>query len=279
MPHDIVPGPRYEAARPGTIGFWLPERTMQGRAFWSYDCGRRWQEIRAGWDLLEVPHSPLRVATATWDIPSRGVQCRAELEEEAAVTTYSAAGRDQRTDGVLRVVHARHIHASGPRREIAEFTRDTRGRGFMVTTASVAADITGARSQLDDLLTRLYPNDPSRAELWEAAAGPRARQTAARARDTLKRFLTAEQWASYEARSWFDFTVEKSGHRYRIAAGRINNVRRIDSAGETLVGYCAHAAGAGLPDADIHLGQMLALKADEEGFLAKANIWYGSYPG
>jgi hypothetical protein len=96
----------------------------------------------------------------------------------------------------------------------------------------------------------------------------------ARAAELLRSLLTPEQWASYQESGWFEVRGSKGG-RWRIRnRGQSGNVDLMPEIGEERdVTYCAHPPG-GLPAADAHVAQMLALVTDEEAFVRTANVHY-----
>lgn len=103
----------------------------------------------------------------------------------------------------------------------------------------------------------------------------RERDTArARAEELLRSLLSDDQWASYQENGWFEVRGS-SGRRWRIRnRGQSGNVDLMPEIGEEREAtYCAHPPG-GLPDADAHAAQMLALVTDEEAFTRVANVHY-----
>lgn len=92
-----------------------------------------------------------------------------------------------------------------------------------------------------------------------------------RARALLRSLLSDEQWASYEGHGWFEVRG-RSGRRWRIRdRGQSGNIDLMPEIGEERdATYCAHPP-EGLPDADAHAAQMLALVTDDEAFLRVAN--------
>ena len=95
-----------------------------------------------------------------------------------------------------------------------------------------------------------------------------------RAEELLLSLLSEEQAASYRERGWFEVRGSKGG-RWRIRnRGQSGNVDLMPEIGEEREAtYCAHPPD-GLPDADAHVAQMLALVTDEEAFLRVANCHY-----
>jgi len=111
----------------------------------------------------------------------------------------------------------------------------------------------------------------------EAAEAERARERAEadqRAQELLLSLLTPQQRESYLDKGWFEVRGSKGG-RWRIRnKGQSGNVDLMPEIGEERdATYCAHPPG-GLPNADAHLAQMLALVTDEESFLRTANRHY-----
>lgn len=86
----------------------------------------------------------------------------------------------------------------------------------------------------------------------------------------LKGWLSPEQLAQYDAKSYFEVTGCHSGKRYRISHGISMNVHEIDGAGRPRVGWCFAPRGH-LAAGDVMLAQKIALETDECGALALAN--------
>jgi hypothetical protein len=86
----------------------------------------------------------------------------------------------------------------------------------------------------------------------------------------LKEWLSPEQLAQYEARSYFEVTGCHSGKRYRISHGNSMNIQELDSAGRPRFGWCFAPKGY-LVAGDVMLAQKIALETDERGALAVAN--------
>jgi len=112
---------------------------------------------------------------------------------------------------------------------------------------------------------------------WQREQQERARireQAHARAEELLLSLLTDEQAASRRERGWFEVRGSAGG-RYRIRrSSQAGNVDLMPETGEEReASYCCHPSG-GLPDADAHLAQMLALVTDEDRFLRTANVAY-----
>lgn len=96
-------------------------------------------------------------------------------------------------------------------------------------------------------------------------------QAQARALELLRSLLSETQWASYREKGWFEVTG-RSGRRWRVRdRGQSGNVDLMPEIGEEREAtYCAHPP-EGLPDADAHAAQMLAMVTDDEAFLRTAN--------
>jgi hypothetical protein len=106
-------------------------------------------------------------------------------------------------------------------------------------------------------------------------AATQARQAAReRARALLLELLSPAQRTDYLERGYFDM-VGSAGRRWRIrATGQAGNVHLMGAEGQTLASACCHPPGH-LPNEDAHVAQMLALAADEDGFVQTANMsWH-----
>ncbi len=92
----------------------------------------------------------------------------------------------------------------------------------------------------------------------------------ARGLELLKEWLSPEQFAQYDAKSYFEVTGCHSGKRYRISHGISMNIHELDGAGRPRVGWCFAPKGY-LVAGDVMLAQKIALETDERGALAVAN--------
>jgi hypothetical protein len=92
----------------------------------------------------------------------------------------------------------------------------------------------------------------------------------ARGLELLKEWLSPEQFAQYDAKSYFEVTGCHSGKRYRISHGTSMNIHELDGAGCPCVGWCFVPKGH-LVAGDIMLAQKIALEIDERGALAVAD--------
>jgi hypothetical protein len=117
------------------------------------------------------------------------------------------------------------------------------------------------------------------AQQAEWAAAERERQAergkaSERATELLLSLLSEEQAATYREHGWFEVRGS-SGRRWRVRnRGQSGNVDLMPEAGEEREAtYCAHPPG-GLPDADAHVAQMLALVTDDTTFERTANVHY-----
>jgi hypothetical protein len=89
----------------------------------------------------------------------------------------------------------------------------------------------------------------------------------------LRQWLSPEQLAQYDARSYFEVTGCDSGKRYRISHGTSMNIRELDGDGRARVGWCFVPRGY-LVAGDVMLAQKIALETDERGALAAANKFF-----
>jgi hypothetical protein len=89
----------------------------------------------------------------------------------------------------------------------------------------------------------------------------------------LREWLSPEQFAQYDARSYFEVTGCHSGTRYRISHGTSMNILELDGAGRPHVGWCFAPKGH-LVAGDVMLAQKIALETDERGALAVANKFF-----
>jgi hypothetical protein len=92
----------------------------------------------------------------------------------------------------------------------------------------------------------------------------------ARGRRLLRRWLSAEQLAQFDARSFFDVIGCHTAKRYRIYYANVANVEEIDKVGRPIMRYCFIPKG-GLVPGDVVLAQKIALETDELAALAVAN--------
>src|ERR1700716_467916 len=95
-------------------------------------------------------------------------------------------------------------------------------------------------------------------------------QKEARGLELLKEWLSPEQFAQYDANSYFEVTGCHSGKRYRISHGTSMNIHELDGAGHPCVGWCFAPKGH-LVAGDVMLAQKIALETDERRTLAVAN--------
>jgi hypothetical protein len=89
----------------------------------------------------------------------------------------------------------------------------------------------------------------------------------------LREWLSPEQFAQYDARSYFEVTGCHSRKRYRISHGASMNIHELDGAGRPRVGLCFAPKGY-LVAGDVMLAQKIALETDERGALAVANKFF-----
>ena len=100
----------------------------------------------------------------------------------------------------------------------------------------------------------------------------------ARGLELLKQWLSPEQFAQYDAKSYFEVIGCHSGKRYRINHGTSMNIHESDGAGHPCVGWCFAPKGY-LVAGDVMLAQKIALETDERGALAVANKFFVSTTG
>jgi hypothetical protein len=89
----------------------------------------------------------------------------------------------------------------------------------------------------------------------------------------LKEWLSPEQFAQYDAKSYFEVTGCHSGKRYRISHSTTMNIHELDGAGYPCVGWCFTPKGY-LVAGDVMLAQKIALETDERGALTVANKFF-----
>jgi hypothetical protein len=111
--------------------------------------------------------------------------------------------------------------------------------------------------------------DPMAPLATDLVPSPEQKAANERAAALLDAHLTGEQRACKEKSSYIPVTGSAGGS-YRIYLYRIYNIRRVDGGTETHR-VCA-GPGGNLPLDDYLLAQMLALRSDEHGFLARANV-------
>ena len=92
----------------------------------------------------------------------------------------------------------------------------------------------------------------------------------ARGLGLLKEWLSPEQFAQYDAKSYFEVIGCHSGKRYRVSRGTSMNIHELDGARCPCVGWCFVPKGH-LVAGDIMLAQKIALETNERGALAVAN--------
>ena len=92
----------------------------------------------------------------------------------------------------------------------------------------------------------------------------------ARGRRLLRRWLSAEQLAQFDARNFFDVIGCHTAKRYRIYYANVANVEELDKVGRPITRYCFIPKGDLVPG-DVMLAQKIALETDELAALAVAN--------
>jgi hypothetical protein len=86
----------------------------------------------------------------------------------------------------------------------------------------------------------------------------------------LRSWLSPEQAQQYDAHKHFEVMGSDTGRRYRIRHGQMMNIDQLDSAGNTICGWCFLPTG-NLAAGDRMLAQKVALETFESEALAIAN--------
>jgi hypothetical protein len=92
----------------------------------------------------------------------------------------------------------------------------------------------------------------------------------------LRRWLSREQCAQFDAYGYFDVVGSDSGKRYRIQYGTAANVRELDDRGIPKIGFCFVPMGE-LVAGDVMLAQKIALETNERDALAVATKFLGPF--
>jgi hypothetical protein len=92
----------------------------------------------------------------------------------------------------------------------------------------------------------------------------------ARGRRLLRRWLSAEQLAQFDARNFFDVIGCHTAKRYRVYYANVANVEEINKVGRPIMCYCFIPKGDLVPG-DVMLAQKIALETNELAALAVAN--------
>ena len=82
--------------------------------------------------------------------------------------------------------------------------------------------------------------------------------------------FSPEQFAQYDAKSYFEVIGCHSGKRFRISKSMSTNIHELDGAGRPCVGWCFAPKGS-LAAGDVMLAQKIALETDERSALTVAN--------
>src|SRR6266576_3883597 len=128
----------------------------------------------------------------------------------------------------------------------------------------------GRRAQVlrDRLRRQANRIDPSSRFVPGFRYGYRERE--ARGLEHLKECLSPEQFAQYDAKSYFEVTGCHSGKRYRSSHATSLYIYELDGAGRPRVGLCFVPKGY-LVAGDVMLAQKIALETDERRALMVAN--------
>jgi hypothetical protein len=89
-------------------------------------------------------------------------------------------------------------------------------------------------------------------------------------RRLLRRWLSTEQLAQFDARNFFDVIGCHTTKRYRIYYASVANVEELDKVGRPIMRYCFIPKGDLVPG-DVMLAQKIALETNELAALAVAN--------
>ena len=131
------------------------------------------------------------------------------------------------------------------------------------------------KAELDDLARRQAAQREEQ-ERARRAAAERWNQATHRARSCLESHLDEQQRLDLHRNGRF-YVIGSRGRRYCIrTTGQAGNVDWVDEEGRVQGSFCCHPSG--LPDPDAWLSQMLNLMADEDHFLATANVSAGVRP-
>jgi hypothetical protein len=93
----------------------------------------------------------------------------------------------------------------------------------------------------------------------------------------LRKWLSPEQRAQFDADGHFDVIGCRTGMRYRVSYGSGTNVHEIDDTGRPIMGWCFVPSGH-LVAGDVMLAQKIALETDERAALAVANRFPSGVP-
>lgn len=92
----------------------------------------------------------------------------------------------------------------------------------------------------------------------------------------LRKWLSPEQQAQFDAFRYFDVIGCDTGARYRIRDGTAANVHEIDAEGRPVMGWCFVPSEPLVPG-DVMLAQKIALETNERAALAVANQFTVGY--
>ena len=98
----------------------------------------------------------------------------------------------------------------------------------------------------------------------------RSNSPEARGRRLLRRWLSAQQLAQFEAFNFFDVTGCQTARRYRIYYAISANVEELDESGRPMMRHCFVPKGNLVPG-DVMLAQKIALETEELAALEVAN--------
>ena len=116
----------------------------------------------------------------------------------------------------------------------------------------------------------------ARALCWLYQRFAKENSPEARGLNLLRRWLSSEQRAQFDADGYFDVTGCDSGRRYRICQSTAANVIELDETGARRTGWCFMPVGD-LVAGDVMLAQKIALETNEHGALAVAQQFLGPF--
>jgi len=125
-----------------------------------------------------------------------------------------------------------------------------------------------------DFLLRIWRGSPDRprfraiSQLYNIVR--KSNYPEARGRRLLRRWLSAEQLAQFDARNFFDVIGCHTARQYRIYYANVANVEELDKVGRPIMRYCFIPKGHLVPG-DVMLAQKIALETNELAALAVAN--------
>jgi hypothetical protein len=148
------------------------------------------------------------------------------------------------------------------------FGGDSYGFGPAMTATQIET-----RGHRDDFAAVEASADTAPADNRVRPADPKQRASA-----LLKAWLSPEQLAQFEREACFDVMGSKTGKRYRIHLGRLQNVYELNRKGRPVRGWCFTPL-LYLPIGDVMLAQKIALETDEEATMKVAQLFWARKEG